>query len=63
MSMLSAQEWNDKYKSGQPVYEVDDLGDVRETKTRSPAWDLCGSVVVSVEGRTGGYMLERLTPR
>lgn len=63
MSNLTAKEWNDKYPVGQSVFEVNDFGKSRKTKTRSPAWDMCGSVVVNIDGRSGCYNLERISAR
>ncbi len=55
--------WNFRYPPGTPVYLKNDLGKIEETKTRSPAWMLpSGHTVVSVEGRSGGYSLKRITP-
>jgi hypothetical protein len=44
------------------VNVTDDFGDVTETITRSEAWNVCGSPVVMLKGRSGGYLLERVTP-
>ncbi len=57
------QEWNERYPPGTDVLLTNDDGEVEETKTRSIAWLLgSGHSVVSVEGRTGGYLLERIKP-
>jgi hypothetical protein len=57
------QEWNELYPPGTPVQLTNDDGEIEETKTRSIAWLLgSGHAVVSVEGRTGGYLLERIRP-
>ena len=57
------KQWNFYYPPSTPVHLTNDDGQVEETKTRSPAW-LLGSAhpVVSVDGRTGGYLLERIRP-
>lgn len=55
--------WNENWPIGTGVVLVDDLGERAETKTRSMAWPLGhGEAVVMVEGRSGGYMLDRITP-
>ncbi len=58
------QEWNELHPPGTKVLLTNDLGGVEETRTRSIAWLLgSGHPVVSVEGRTGGYSLERIKPQ
>ena len=55
--------WNAHHRVGTPVVLVDDLGRLEWTKTRTLAWCLGhGEPVVSVEGRTGGYILSRIIP-
>jgi hypothetical protein len=55
--------WNASYPPGTDVILTDDLQEEHKTKTRSPAWLLGhGDPVVSVEGRTGGYLLYRIRP-
>lgn len=56
------EEWNRKYPEGTRVNVTDDFGEVTEQVTRSIAWDVCGSAVVMISGRTGGYLLERCVP-
>lgn len=57
------QEWNEKYPPGTEVELTNDDGDIERTKTRSIAWLLgSGTPVVMVEGRRGGYLLERIKP-
>ena len=63
MNRMTAQEWNDTYPTNQSIYLVEDDGSVTATQTRSIAWELCGSTVVSVDGKAGGYLLERITAR
>lgn len=61
--VAKANAWNEKYPPGTPVDLTDDHGKVHRTKTRSEAWCLGhGAAVVSVEGRSGGYDLERIKP-
>ena len=55
--------WNEKHPEGTRVVVRRDNGDVLETTTRSPAWVVGGTAVVSVVGISGGYALERVTPR
>lgn len=46
---------------GSEVLLLDDHGELHETRTRSRPWKLGdGTLVVLVEGRTGGYDLERI---
>ena len=62
--------WNYYYPPGTKVQLTNDDGEIEETKTRSIAWLLgitstgtgAGTPVVLVEGRTGGYLLERIRP-
>ena len=57
------EHWNFYYPPGTEVQLTNDLGEVEKTKTRSEAWLLgSGHPVVSVEGRTGGYLLDRIRP-
>lgn len=63
MSDLSAREWNERYPEGTPVTFKDALTSF-ETTTRSPAWELGhGAPVVSLTGKTGGYLLKFITPK
>lgn len=56
---LSVREWNEQYPVGTKVryWPGRKEGPGTESKTRSTAWDLCGSPVVMVEGRAGGIAL------
>jgi len=63
MKKMTAEEWNDKFAHDQPVELVEDDGSITHTQTRSKAWDCCGSTIVKVVGKTGGYLLERITAR
>jgi NTP pyrophosphatase (non-canonical NTP hydrolase) len=57
-------EWNERYPIGTPVTLRLDDGSTVDTTTRSEAWVLSSDrAVVKVEGRTGGYALERVQPR
>jgi len=55
--------WNASNPSGTDVILTDDFGKEEKTKTRSEAWVLGGHTsVVMVNGRTGGYLLDRIRP-
>lgn len=55
------ETWNAMYPSGSPCILTDDFGREHKTNTRSIAWELGhGEAVVKVEGRSGGYMLDRI---
>lgn len=55
--------WNKNVPVGTPVTLINDFGSEEETETRSEAWVTpSGSCLVSVKGRTGGYLAERLIP-
>ena len=54
--------WNRNNEIGTLVDVKDDFGDVARTTTSSEAWVLCGTAVVSLEDRRGGYMLDRCRP-
>jgi len=58
-----ADTWNDKYKFPTAVILTDDDNVEHETRTRSIAWVLCGHTVVEVDGRAGGYLLDRIRPK
>jgi hypothetical protein len=63
---LGAQEvanFNARCVVGQRVELLNDHGKVEHTKTTSEAWLLGGHTpVVKVEGRSGCYLLNRITP-
>lgn len=64
MNGMSAKEFNEKLPVGSAVIYEDDFGEKHNTFTRTPAWTLGhGEVVVSLEGRSGGYSLERIGTR
>ena len=57
------REWNDKHPAGTEVIVTEDDGRQTPTKTRSEAWGLShGDNVVLLEGRSGGYLLDRVRP-
>lgn len=58
-----AADWNAAHPVGTPVTLRKDLGDLVETRTRSVAWRIGDHASVMVEGISGGYLLERVTPR
>jgi hypothetical protein len=45
------------------VFVVEDNGVVTETRTRSHLWSVCGSEVVLLEDRSGGYLATRCSVR
>ena len=57
-----------KIAAGTPVVLREDNGELTFTRTRSEPWQLggnnaaTGAWVVLVEGKSGGYSLERITP-
>jgi len=56
-------DWNSQHPPGTRVQLVNDDQKVEHTRTRTPAWLLGdGTPVVSVVGRSGGYLLERISP-
>lgn len=61
-----AADWNGKYPVGTPVMRykiINPLEEGDETKTRSEAWVMGGhSVMVMVEGVSGGVCLESVIP-
>ncbi len=58
------EEWNKAHKVGIAVNVRRDDGTILETVTRSEAWATKdGSPIVSVRGISGGYLLDRVTPR
>lgn len=60
---MTAEQFNQKYPIGTAFkyYPIKGLPDFDETATRSEAWALGhGDVVVKVEGRTGGVLIEHL---
>ena len=61
---MTAKEWNNQYPVGQPVALTEDDGSLTFTQTRSIAWELGhGAPVVKVDGRVGGYDLNRIRAR
>ena len=61
---MNAEEWNNTYPLGQPIYLTEDDDSTTATQTRSKAWDLGnGQPVVLVTGRRGGYSLDRIKAR
>ena len=60
---MTATEWNKAHRPGTYVLVKRDDGTLWHTKTRSEAWELGGGQpVVLLEGRSGGYDLNRCTP-
>jgi hypothetical protein len=61
--MTSAKEFNVTHPIGTKVYYEPVLGHghAHATATRSEAWEVCGSVIVMVNGVTGGVSIKHLT--
>lgn len=60
---MNAQEFSEKYPVGTPVIYTDDFGNEIEATIASEAWVIGGGdVVVKIEGKTGGYDIERIKP-
>jgi len=60
----TAEEWNSKHAPGIDVTLILDDRTKLETKTRGLAWEVAdGIAVVCVEGKAGGYRLNRVLPR
>lgn len=59
---ITAEEWNEKYPVGTRVRIESVRGDgaFEETATRSAAWDVCGAIVVLIEGRSGGCAVSHM---
>lgn len=53
-------DWNKRNPMGTEVNVTLDDRSVKQTKTRSVAWVLCGEPVVQLDGMSGGYMLSRV---
>lgn len=63
VAQIKCDNWNAKYKFPMAVTLTDDFGEKHETRTRSIAWEICGHASILVDGRSGGYLLERIKPR
>lgn len=56
-------EWNEKHPVGTAVQLKRDSGEVLNTKTRSSAYvSDAGYPVIFLEGVTGYYLMDRVTP-
>ena len=61
MMEMNAETFNSTFSVGDDVIYTDDFGVEHKTKTRSPAWELGhGATVVSINGKTGGYDVNRI---
>ena len=57
----NAEAFNSKVSVGDEVIYIDDLDVEHKTRTRTLAWDIgSGSTLVSIEGKTGGYDVDRI---
>ena len=59
---MTIEEFNRRFPSGTPVIYTDDFGGKHQTIVRSEAWDLCGTAVVLLGGRSGGHDIDRVNP-
>jgi hypothetical protein len=60
---MTADDWNRQNEVGCGVLVKLDDGRLWHTRTRSKAWTLGGGhPVIALEGRSGGYDLNRVTP-
>jgi hypothetical protein len=60
---MQALEFSEKYPVGTPVIYTDDFGKEIPTKITSEAWEIGGgSVIVKIEGKAGGYDIDRIKP-
>jgi hypothetical protein len=58
---MNASDFNEWYEVGVSVILTDDFGKEHQTNTKSEAWELGdGSPVIMVDGRSGGYDLNRI---
>lgn len=58
---MTAKEWNRRYGLGQSVNLTEDDGSITVTHTISEAWVLGhGQPVIKVDGKRGGYSLDRI---
>ncbi len=61
---MKAQEWNNIYSVGQSICLTEDDGSITATQTKSQAWELGhGQAVIKVDGKRGGYSLDRIKAR
>jgi len=60
---MNIEEWNNRYGIKQPVELREDDGSITYTHTTSKAWDVCGTAVVMVGYKSGGYDLSRIKAR
>jgi hypothetical protein len=60
---MKAEEFNKAYPVGTEVIYVDDFKKEHRTKTESEAWETgSGHVLVSIQGKSGGYDIARIKP-
>lgn len=61
MTQQQVDEWNDWFPPGTECLLLGNYGEAIKTKTRSIAWLLGhGQPVVKVEGKSGGWELDRI---
>jgi hypothetical protein len=60
-SGMNTEQFNNKFSVGDDVVYTDDFGVEHKAKTRSEAWELGhGDAVVMIEGKSGGYDVNRI---
>lgn len=60
----AADQFNERHPVGTPVFLTLDSGKEIETRTRSAAWVIGEhSAIVKVEGKSGGYAINRVRRR
>lgn len=61
---MTAEEFNNQHKKGQPVWLILDSGEQVATYLRSEAWELGhGDAVAKIEGKSGGWDVDRIRSR
>lgn len=60
MALLPLEQATTNTPIGTLVILIDDEGQPHLTRTRSSVWEVSGHLMIMVEGRSGGYLLERV---
>lgn len=58
---ITSESFNSCVSPGETVIYEDDFGVKKEYKIASHAYDMCGSVVVKLEGKPGCVDIERIS--
>ena len=56
----NVDEFNKEVLVGSKIIYKDDFGNYKEVITSSIAWEVCGTVCVSLKGKSGGIDIERM---